>query len=94
MGAKKVEDLIVIKENKEQIKDFKAKSTYKLRKVQEQSFDKISVDLILARLVSDRADDLFENSDSENENDAEVLCVNGESDVDSEVDNSSDIEEI
>ena len=52
------------------------------------------MDLILARLVSDGGDDLFEDSDSENENDAEVLCVNGESDVDSEVDSSSDIEEI
>ena len=75
-----MEDLIVIKENKEQIKHFKAKSTYKLRKVQEQSFEKISIDLILARLVSDGGDDLFEDSDSENENDSEVLCVNGESD--------------
>ena len=92
LGAKKVEDLIVIKENKEQIKDFKAKSTYKLRKV-EQCFDKISVDLILARLVIDEDDDPFEESD-DNGNDAEVLFVNGESDVDSEVDSSSDIEEI
>ena len=48
----------------------------------------------MARLVTDRGDDLFKDSDSENENDAEVLCVNGESDVDSEEDGSSDIEEI
>ena len=83
----------MIKENKEQIKDFKEKSTYKLRKVEEQCFDKISVDLILARLVIDEDDDPFEESD-DNGNDAEVLFVNGESDVDSEVDSSSDIEEI
>ena len=63
LGAKKVEDLIVIKENKSQINDFKAKSSYKLRKVPHDSFENISVDVRLANLVNEDEIDDYEMFD-------------------------------
>ena len=86
MGIKKVEDLIVIKENKTQIQNFKTKGSYNLRKVP-NIFDNISVDIKLANLAIDE-NDMFNVSIS----DDDLVFVNDNSDTDSE--SESDIEEI
>ena len=86
IGVKKVEDLIVIKENKTQIQNFKTKGSYNLRKVP-NIFDNISVDIKLANLAIDE-NDVFNVSFS----DDEIVFVNDNSDTDSE--SESDIEEI
>ena len=86
IGVKKVEDLIVIKENKTQIQHFKTKGSYNLRKVP-NIFDNISVDIKLANLAIDE-NEIFNVSIS----DDDLVFVNDNSDTDS--DGESDIEEI
>ena len=98
LGAKKVEDLIVIKENKLQVQEFKANSSYKLRRVQINTFEKVSIDVRLNRLVNEEDDDdMFDVDGSVDDAEAEIIYVNGESDVDSDYsddDENSDIEEL
>ena len=93
LGAKKVEDLLVIKENKLQVQEFKANSSYKLRRVQINT-----IDVRLARLINEEDDDdMFDVDGSVDDAEAEIMYVNGESDVDSEYsddDENSDIEEL
>ena len=80
MGVKKVEDLIVIKENKTQIKDFKKYGSYNLRKVP-NIFDNLSVDMKIANLAIDE-NDLFNVSIA----DEDLVFVNDNSDTDSDSD--------
>ena len=88
-----MEDLLVIKENKLQVQEFKANSSYKLRRVQINT-----IDVRLARLINEEDDDdMFDVDGSVDDAEAEIMYVNGESDVDSEYsddDENSDIEEL
>ena len=94
LGAKKVEELILIKENKSQIEEFKHRGSYQLERTNKRSFDKISVDQVLANLVRDEEDEA-EQSDSEHDEQEEVLFfINGDSDVDTEDDETYDEVEI
>jgi hypothetical protein len=94
LGAKKVEELILIKENKSQIEEFKNRGSYQLEQTNKRSFDKISVDQVLANLVRDEEDEA-EQSDSEHDEQEEVLFfINGDSDVDTEDDETYDEVEI
>ena len=100
MGAKKVEDLILIKENKSRIEEFKQRSAYNLEKIKRKPYEHISIDQVIANLAVEDDADMFEEDIFENDEEGEVLFfINGDSDVDSEEeytddDESSDIEEI
>ena len=100
LGAKKVEDLILIKENKSRIEEFKQRSAYNLEKIKRKPFEHISIDQVIANLAVEDDADMFEEDIFENDEEGEVLFfINGDSDVDSEEeytddDESSDIEEI
>ena len=93
-----MEDLLVIKENKLQVQEFKANSSYKLRRVQINTFEKVSIDVRLVRLVNEEDDDdMFDVDGSVDDAEAEIIYVNLESDVDfdySDDDYNSDIEEL
>ena len=89
-----MEELILIKENKSQIEEFKNRGSYQLEQTNKRSFDKISVDQVLANLVRDEEDEA-EQSDSEHDEQEEVLFfINGDSDVDTEDDETYDEVEI
>ena len=58
---KKVENLIIIKENKSQVENFKANTSYALRKVS-KSLEEIAIEMKLPSILSQEeaeSDDLF-----------------------------------
>ena len=75
LAPKKVEDLIVIKENKSKIQAFKAKSIYELKDVDKTPFAKVTVHDVIANLMEDSDDDeeVFDHDDCE-----AIFCVNDE----------------
>ena len=68
LAAKKVEDFVVIKENKSKIEEFKQRTAYKLKQSEKKPFEKIHVDMVLSNLEQ------LENSDEDdiNSNDSFV----------------------
>ena len=85
LGVKKVEELIVVKENKSQIEDFKANGGYELKRSNTNAFQNIIVDQILADILQEEIDDDEESDDfdSESENETEVLYEIEDEDEDS-----------
>ena len=90
LAANKVEDLIVIKENKSQIEEFKARGDYQLEDIEIDAFSNISVEEVIASIVEDEEDledDNIFGSDTEEEEE-EILF-----DVDEFSDDDTDSEE-
>ena len=86
LGAKTVENLIIIKENKSQVENFKANTSYALRKVS-KSLEEIAIEMKLPSILSQEeaeSDDLFNISFVD---DDDIVPVNRFSD--DEDDNSS-----
>ena len=75
LGVKKVEELIVVKENKSQIEDFKTNGGYEIKRSNTNAFQNIIVDQVLADILQEEIDDDEESDcfDSESENETEVL---------------------
>ena len=71
LAAKKLEELIVIKENKSKIEVFKQKKSYVLKRVKINPLENISVDEVLRSLVAEDDEELEDmdifDSDDENE---------------------------
>ena len=86
LDPSKVENLIVIKENKGQIEDFKKAEEYELKECAGEPFKKVSVDKVLATMQAEEMEDMFA-ADSESEEDYET-----DSDDESEVDEETDID--
>ena len=84
LAPRKVENLVVIKENKAQIEEFKKRGNYKLEGAQGTPFRKISVDQILANLQVEEAEDIF----------AEDMFEPDEGDLHSDSDKESEGEEM
>ena len=53
IAPKKVEDLILIKENKSKIEDFKTRGSYELKRVDIKAFQSISVDEVIANIFDE-----------------------------------------
>ena len=94
MGSKKVEELILMKENRKQIEEFKEEHKELLLSVElvTDPFERISVDAMIANLAheDDQDGDMFEVDVIEPGED-EIIYINCLSDVESE-DEESDIE--
>ena len=89
LAPKKVEDLIVIKENKSKIQAFKAKGTYELKDVDKTHFAKVTVHDVIANLMEDSDDDeeVFDHDDYE-----AIFYVNDEdSETESEEEDDEDV---
>ena len=88
IAPKKVEELILIKENKSKIEDFKTRSSYKLKRVETDPFARISVDETLQNMVSrEEADlDIFFGLGTEDAVDDKVLFFINDDDDDDEYD--------
>ena len=84
LAPQKVENLVIIKENKAQIEEFKKRGSYKLEDSRIRPFGKISVDQVLADLQIEEAEDMF----------AEDLFESAEEDVNVDSDEESEDEEI
>ena len=84
LAPKKVENLVIIKENKAQIEKFKKRGSYKLEDSRIQPFGNISVDQVLADLHIEEAEDMF----------AEDLFESAEEDVNVDSDEESEDKEI
>ena len=88
LAPKKVEELLLIKENKSQIETFKARGNYELKKIKTDPFKRISVDEVIGKIVEDEMDDLGDSdifaSDTEEE---EILfLINDYNDEEDETD--------
>ena len=88
LAPKKVEELLLIKENKLQIEAFKANGNYELKNIKIDPFKRISVEEVMAKIVEDEMDDLEESdifvSDTKEE---EILFhINDEDDEDERYD--------
>ena len=59
LAPSKVENLVIIKENKTQIEEFKKRESYKLKDSRSKPFGKISVEQVLANLQFEEAEDMF-----------------------------------
>ena len=95
MGSKKVEELILIKENKKQIEEYKeeCKDQFKSKDLPEEPFRNISVDTVIANLANDdEEEDMFEVEVLE-PGEEEIIFINNLSDIESG-DEESDIEVI
>ena len=94
MGSKKVEELILMKDNRKQIEEFKEEHNELLLSVElvTDPFERISVDAMIANLAheDDQDGDMFEVDVIEPGED-EIIYINCLSDVESE-DEESDIE--
>ena len=91
IAPKKVEDLILIKENKSKIEDFKTRGTYELKRVDIKAFQSISVDEVIANIF----DEDEETEVGIDEVEEEVLFfIDDDSDVDDDDDDDDDIIEI
>jgi hypothetical protein len=96
IAPKKVEDLILIKENKSKIEEFKARGTYKLKRVEHNAFESISVDEVIANLFEED-EEALDILDGINEVEEEVVFfINDDSDLDdsNDEDDEEDIIEI
>ena len=91
LAPKKVEDLIIIKENKTRIQAFKAKETYELKPVENTLSIKVSVDEIIANLDKDSDDDEVFDHDDDN---CEVLFYINEEDSDTDSEEEAYLEEV
>ena len=91
LAPKKVEDLIIIKENKTRIQAFKAKETYELKPVEKTLSIKVSVDEIIANLDKDSDDDEVFDHDDDN---CEVLFYINEEDSDTDSEEEAYLEEV
>ena len=88
LAPKKVEELLLIKENKSQIEAFKARGTYELKKIKTDPFKRISVDEVIGKIVEDEMDDL-EDSDifaSDTEEEEILFLINDYNDEEDETD--------
>ena len=66
LAPKKVEELIVIKENKSLIETFKSKGTYELKSTNSNPFNEITVDEVLKNMLEEEElDDLEDDSDDD-----------------------------
>ena len=87
LAANKVEDLIVIKENKSQIEEFKSRGDYQLEDIEMDAFSNISVEEIIAGIVEDEEaledNDVF-GSDTEGEEEEMLFDVDEFSDDDTD----------
>ena len=89
LAPKKVEDLIIIKENKIRIEAFKAKATYELIRIDNNPFRNITVDDVIAGIVD--GEDELEGSEvfaahEHDENCETLYFINDDSDDDDEDD--------
>ena len=92
LAPKKVEDLIIIKENKTKIQAFKAKETYELKAVEKTLFVKVTVDEVIASLGedSDEDEEIFDHDDEN----CEVLFFVNDEDSETDSEEEDDVEEI
>ena len=90
IAPKKVEDLVIIKENKAKVEVFKMRGTYDLVKAGHDPFAQISVDEVLADILLDEVNQ--EENVNEEENDDEILFV-VDYDSDESEENDNDDEE-
>ena len=95
LAPKKVEDLIIIKENKSKIEAFKEKGTYNLKRIDKAPFMNITVDEVIAGLVEEELDDELEGSDvfghEHDENCETLFFINDDSDQFDSDEESADI---
>jgi len=85
LAPKKVDDLIIIKENKSRIQAFTAKNTYELKAVKNTPTVNVSVADIFANMDEDSESDDDEAPDHDKENCEVLFYVNDEdTDTDSE----------
>ena len=91
LAPKKVEDLIIIKENKTRIQAFKAKETYELKPVEKTLSIKVSVDEFIANLDKDSDDDEVFDHDDDN---CDVLFYINEEDSDTDSEEEAYLEEV
>ena len=91
LAPQKVEDLIIIKENKTRIQAFKAKETYELIMVEKTLSIKVSLDEIIANLDEDLDDDEVFDNDDDN---SEVLVYINEEDSDTDSEEEAYLEEV
>ena len=82
LASKKVEHLIVIKENKGQIEEFKKSGMYDLKKQENKPFSLIEVDEVIQNIVNDEMDDLSASN---------IFSSDTEEDILFEVDSDDDI---
>jgi hypothetical protein len=86
LAPKKVEDLILIKENKSRIEAFKAKGIYELVRIDKNPFRTITVDEVIAGLVEENQEeqtgsDVFNHEHDENFAES-IFFINDDSDDD------------
>jgi hypothetical protein len=91
LAPKKVEDLIIIKENKARIKAFKDKNTYELKTVKNIPTVSVSVADFIANL--DEESDSDDDEALEHEENCEVLFYVNEEDTDTESEEEEEEEE-
>ena len=93
LASKKVEYLIVIKENKSQIEKLKKSGDYDLKKEEGKPFNGIEVDEVIQNIVMDEMEELLDSEvfNSEDEEDDEIVFIVNE-DEDSDVEYCSDLE--
>ena len=82
LASKKVEHLIVIKENKGQIEEFKKSGMYDLKKQENKPFSLIEIDEVIQNIVNDEMDDLSAST---------IFSSDTEEDILFEVDSDDDI---
>ena len=93
IAPKKVEDLIVVKENKAKIEAFKIRGAYELVNVGSEPFAKISVDEVLANLFIEDENNIANVEQDHEDCEEEVLFVveyDSDDDHESEEDSTSD----
>ena len=82
LAAKKVEDIILIKENKLQIQEFKDNGGYDIKMIDSKPFSMIEVDEVIANIVNDEIDsDMFASDSEEEEEEEDELEDDYDSDV-------------
>ena len=94
LGSKKVEELILIKENKKQIEEFKEEFKDQLQDLDlaREPFRNISVDTVIANLaIEDDEEDMFE-VDVLEPGEYEIIFINDLSDIESGESDNFDIE--
>ena len=94
LGSKKVEELILIKENKKQIEEFKEEFKDQLQDLDlaREPFRNISVDTVITNLaIEDDEEDMFE-VDVLEPGEEEIIFINDLSDIESGESDNFDIE--
>ena len=95
LAPKKVEDLIIIKENKTRIEAFKAKGIYELVRIERNPFRTITVDEVIAGLVEENQEeqngsDVFNHEHDENCGET-LFFINDDSDEEYYSDDDDDL---